>query len=173
MSTQVRFRRGGTTAHGAFIGAPGEITVNTETHSIHVHDGVTAGGHPTLSATTLNVFTASQIVTPVSVTSSVGTALEIDASQSNNWRISVADDIHIHPPAGLTDGQVLNLLFIHPAAPANQVYAITFDPMFDFGTQPAPEMDVGLSYHFASCYYDEILHTLICTWRQGAAGAGV
>lgn len=46
MAIQVQSRRGTTTAHATFTGAPGEITVDTTKNVVVVHDGVTAGGHP-------------------------------------------------------------------------------------------------------------------------------
>lgn len=42
---QLRLRRGTTSEHGNFIGAPGEITVDTDLNTIRVHDGVTPAGH--------------------------------------------------------------------------------------------------------------------------------
>lgn len=50
MATEVRFRRGTTAEHLTFTGAEGEVTVNTDTRSLHVHDGVTPGGHETARA---------------------------------------------------------------------------------------------------------------------------
>lgn len=44
MSKQVKIRRGTTTQHASFTGVEGEITVNTTTDTIHVHDGATVGG---------------------------------------------------------------------------------------------------------------------------------
>ena len=44
MPTQVRFRRGNTIQNDSFTGASGEISINTETKSIRVHDGSTTGG---------------------------------------------------------------------------------------------------------------------------------
>jgi hypothetical protein len=46
MAKRVQFRRGTTLQHSVFIGAPGEITVDTEKNIIVVHDGVTPGGWP-------------------------------------------------------------------------------------------------------------------------------
>ncbi|WP_375414616.1 hypothetical protein [uncultured Bradyrhizobium sp.] len=43
-ATQVKRRRGTTSQHTAFTGADGEITIDTTTHSVVVHDGATAGG---------------------------------------------------------------------------------------------------------------------------------
>jgi hypothetical protein len=45
MSYAVQFRRGTTAEHASFTGAAGEITVNTTTNQLIVHDGVTVGGH--------------------------------------------------------------------------------------------------------------------------------
>ena len=44
MTTQVQFRRGTTAQHQTFIGAEGEITVDTNKNTAVVHDGVKAGG---------------------------------------------------------------------------------------------------------------------------------
>ena len=44
MATQIQFRRGTKVQHNAFTGADGEVTVDTTNLSLHVHDGITAGG---------------------------------------------------------------------------------------------------------------------------------
>lgn len=46
MSKQVQFRRGSESEHQNFIGASGEITVDTTNNTIRVHDGETVGGTP-------------------------------------------------------------------------------------------------------------------------------
>lgn len=43
-ATQVKRRRGTTAQNDAFTGAEGEIVVDTEKHTLRVHDGVTLGG---------------------------------------------------------------------------------------------------------------------------------
>jgi hypothetical protein len=45
MSKIVQWKRGNTAAISTYTGAVGEIVVNTDTWSMYVHDGVTAGGH--------------------------------------------------------------------------------------------------------------------------------
>lgn len=47
MSTRVQWRRGNTAQTATFTGAVAEITVDTDKNVVVVHDGVTAGGHPT------------------------------------------------------------------------------------------------------------------------------
>lgn len=44
-SRQVQLRRGTAIQHETFIGAEGEVTVDTTNNSLRVHDGVTPGGH--------------------------------------------------------------------------------------------------------------------------------
>lgn len=50
MSKSVRIRRGSTIDHSQFAGAEGEITVDTTSDTIRVHDGVTLGGWPLLNS---------------------------------------------------------------------------------------------------------------------------
>jgi hypothetical protein len=46
MARRIQFRRGTTAQHATFVGAPGEITVDTDKNVIVVHDGATPGGFP-------------------------------------------------------------------------------------------------------------------------------
>lgn len=48
MSTEVKRRRGNTSQHSSFIGAIGEVTVDTDKKVTVTHDGSTSGGFPTL-----------------------------------------------------------------------------------------------------------------------------
>ena len=50
MATQVQFRRGTTSQTETFIGALGEITVDTSLRTAVIHDGVTAGGNSLLKS---------------------------------------------------------------------------------------------------------------------------
>ena len=45
MAYAVQFRRGTGAQHTSFTGEEGEVTVNTTTNELVVHDGVTVGGH--------------------------------------------------------------------------------------------------------------------------------
>jgi hypothetical protein len=42
---QLRLRRGNTAEHSNFVGAPGEITIDTDLNTIRVHNGSKLGGH--------------------------------------------------------------------------------------------------------------------------------
>ncbi|MDO9534775.1 MAG: hypothetical protein Q7J85_05465, partial [Bacillota bacterium] len=48
MATQLQSRRGTTAEHGSFTGVVGEVTVDTDKDVVVVHDGATAGGHPSV-----------------------------------------------------------------------------------------------------------------------------
>ena len=47
-SSPVQQFRGTTAQHKTYKGLPGELTVDTDKHVVVVHDGSTAGGHPTV-----------------------------------------------------------------------------------------------------------------------------
>ena len=44
MATQLQLRRGTTVENDAFVGAAGEMTMDTDTNGLRVHDGTTPGG---------------------------------------------------------------------------------------------------------------------------------
>jgi len=54
MATQIQLRRGTSAETAAFTGAVGEVTVDTTTDTVVVHDGVTVGGYPLLRADFVN-----------------------------------------------------------------------------------------------------------------------
>lgn len=45
MSKQWQLRRGTTAENDEFTGAQGELTMDTDTNALRIHDGVTQGGH--------------------------------------------------------------------------------------------------------------------------------
>ena len=46
MAKRIQFRRGTTAEHAVFVGAPGELTIDTIKKTVVVHDGITPGGFP-------------------------------------------------------------------------------------------------------------------------------
>lgn len=76
MSTAVQFRRGTTVQHSTFVGAAGEMTVDSTKNVVVVHDGATAGGFPAAKASDLNakVNTSDVGITVVGQTSATGSA---------------------------------------------------------------------------------------------------
>ena len=56
MPTQLQFRRGTTSQNNSFTGAVGEITVDTDTDALILHDGSAAGGIEIMPAGTIVAF---------------------------------------------------------------------------------------------------------------------
>ena len=56
MPTQLQFRRGTTSQNNSFTGAVGEISIDTATDAIILHDGSTAGGIEIVPAGTIVAF---------------------------------------------------------------------------------------------------------------------
>ena len=46
MAKQLQLRRGNTAQNNTFTGAEGELSYDTQTHTVRVHNGSTAGGFP-------------------------------------------------------------------------------------------------------------------------------
>jgi hypothetical protein len=108
MAKQVQFRRGSNTENDTFTGAVGEITVDTTTNSLRVHDGTTAGGtalgsYTKPSAEPISYITGlqtaldgkiddSQVLTDVPLgalfTDTIGLAVDGDGSQLTNLPVS-------------------------------------------------------------------------------------
>ena len=55
MAVTVQFRRGTTAQNNAFTGSVGELSINTTTNTIRVHDGSKAGGHELMKADATNI----------------------------------------------------------------------------------------------------------------------
>jgi len=67
MATQIRFRRGTTSAHSSFTGQEGEVTVDMDKDTLVVHDNVTAGGFPLMREDLTNL-SASTAIPKVNIT---------------------------------------------------------------------------------------------------------
>ena len=53
MATTLQFRRGNSAAAAAVTGANGEIYINTQTKTVHIHDGATVGGFALANASSV------------------------------------------------------------------------------------------------------------------------
>ena len=56
MPTQLQFRRGTTAQNNSFTGAVGELSIDTDTENIRIHDGSSAGGAEIMPAGTIVAF---------------------------------------------------------------------------------------------------------------------
>ena len=76
MPTVLQFRRGTTSQNNAFTGAIGEITYDTTTDVLRIHDGSTAGGFAMVSASSTDTLTNKTITSPNITTSIVPTSAD-------------------------------------------------------------------------------------------------
>ena len=98
---KVQFRRGTTAEHATFTGAQGEITYDTETNQLVLHDGVTPGGHriPLITdvPTDLSQLTDDGAVLPVQTSIPVE-LLEVPAATFTSAGMgSLGTGVHISP----------------------------------------------------------------------------
>jgi hypothetical protein len=63
-STQVQLRRGTTEEHSSFIGAVGEVTVDTSKRTLRVHDGVSTYGQELIASHAVQTLTNKTLTTP-------------------------------------------------------------------------------------------------------------
>jgi microcystin-dependent protein len=63
MATQLQFRRGTTAQNDSFTGAVGEISIDTSTDNLRIHDGSTAGGIELMPAGTIVAFGSTTVPT--------------------------------------------------------------------------------------------------------------
>jgi hypothetical protein len=70
MPKQIKLRRGTTAQHATFIGAEGEVTMDTSKKTLVVHDGIHAGGFP--------------MALPTSFVVNCGNLVVVDAINGNN-----------------------------------------------------------------------------------------
>ena len=73
MATQLQLRRGTTAENDIFLGAEGEITVDTSIWTIRLHDSITTGGHELALADLSNVFIGKTLTPRFSSTYDLGT----------------------------------------------------------------------------------------------------
>lgn len=91
MTKILQLRRGTRAQHDTFIGMDGEITVDTNTQTIHVHDAVTPGGVPLARADMSNIdrdalgAMIGDIVTPGDGNGGTGGGFDINSVTAEFW----------------------------------------------------------------------------------------
>lgn len=89
MPSQVQFRRGTTAQNAAFTGAAGELSVNTTSNSLRVHNGSTAGGFELARADMSNVGIGTTItVSTANATNATITSLSVGFTTSTNLNVT-------------------------------------------------------------------------------------
>lgn len=107
MATQLQLRRGTTAENNLFTGAQGELTMDTDTNALRVHDGSTAGGFKVDTVVSFQEPTAQNdytwarkyasgwveqggITAAISPTSSVSPTLPVEMSDTNYTVLATA-----------------------------------------------------------------------------------
>ena len=82
MSKTVQFKRGNANVSASYVGAQGEITVNTDNYTLNIHDGTTAGGYSILNTNVSNI--GNLVVTNQTITgTSANTNITISPTNAN------------------------------------------------------------------------------------------
>lgn len=114
---------------------------------------------------TANVFTANQKVTPSVLTP--GTTVSVDASLSNNFTLTPAQNFTLSNPTNLTDGMVLNFRFKQDGTGSR---VITWGSKYKFPGGTAGVLSTAAAaVDFMSCYYDLTSDTLDCVVNKAFA----
>ena len=113
MATQIQLRRGNTSATGAFTGAVGEVTVDTDKKTIVVHDGTTSGGIPlalesSLSANSTSVIAAFAKANAANVLAQAGSTLANTANTTADAAFAKANAANVLAQAGSTLANTAN-----------------------------------------------------------------
>lgn len=108
MPKQVRLRRGTTSQHGAFTGADGEVTVDTDKRCLVIHDGVTAGGKPVDGYVKLNPGSPTTLQT-------IAGPMSLAGGDSETFGLSVANQASFNQVLVNADAQIKRMLLLQEA----------------------------------------------------------
>lgn len=122
MSIQMQLRRGNNTDNTNFVGAEGEVTINTDTHELRVHDAITIGGH--------QIPTMDQVQAEIANIPSIYYTPNVDAngiiSWTNNGSLNNPEQRNIKGPKG-EDGTNAIAFNVQPGTYSSSVPLPDFD----------------------------------------------
>lgn len=102
----------------------------------------------------------------VPYTLSDGANIAVDASLSNNFKVTLGGNRTLDNPTNLADGMVLNFVIKQDGTGAR---TLAFGSKYDFGDAGTPTLTSAADkIDFMSCYYDSAADKLLCSFRQGA-----
>ena len=132
MPTVLQFRRGTTSQNNAFTGAIGEITYDTTTDVLRVHDGSTAGGFSMVSAgstatLTNKTLTSPQITTSIIPSSADGATIGSASAEFSDLFLADGSTIQFGNDQDITLTHVADtgLILKHTATGDNSSVALT------------------------------------------------
>ena len=92
MPTVLKFRRGTTAQNNAFTGAAGEISIDTQTDNLRIHDGSTAGGFEATRNTATQTLTNKTLTTPTLTTPVINTGADLKNGSTSAGFIKFFED---------------------------------------------------------------------------------
>ncbi len=95
MTRRIQLLRGTTAKNNAFTGYAGEITVDTQTHELRVHDGSTAGGHRLYTKTETDTALSGKSNTSLNNLTSAGANISNWSSNVTNCITEIPQDIKL------------------------------------------------------------------------------
>ena len=117
-----------------------------------------------LGLTTVNVFTAAQVIDEVTLTD--GATVSIDADLSNNFQVTLGGNRTIANPTNMRKGGVINLVVRQDATGTRTV---TWGSKWDFGAAGTPVLSTAANkVDFVSAYYNATSDKLFAAFRKSA-----
>lgn len=113
----------------------------------------------------VNAFTKGQAVTPVALTDTA--TIAVDASLSNNFKVTLAGNRTLANPTNMLDGQVLNFRITQDAT-GNRTLSFGTKYKFAGGEVPALSTAAG-SVDFLTCVYYADTDVLLCSLARSYA----
>lgn len=109
-----------------------------------------------------NTYTKAQSVSFVALTD--GTNIAVDASLSNNFKVTLAGNRTLDNPTSLTDGQVLNFRIKQDGTPPR---TLAYGTKYTFPGGTDPILSTGANdIDFMSCIYDSAEDKLFCNMTK-------
>ena len=100
MPTQVQIRRGTTAQNNAFTGAVGEVSADTQVHTLRVHDGSQAGGYELALANLSNATFGSGVATFLATPSSANLAAAVTGETGTGALVFATSPTLVTPALG-------------------------------------------------------------------------
>jgi len=117
-----------------------------------------------IGLSSVNVFTAAQVIDEVTLTD--GATVTIDADVSNNFQLTLGGNRTIANPTNMRKGGVINLVLRQDGTGSRTV---TWGSKWDFGAAGAPVLSTGANkVDFVSAYYNATADKLLAAFRKSA-----
>lgn len=117
-----------------------------------------------IGLSSVNVFTAAQVIDEVTLTD--GATVTIDADVSNNFQLTLGGNRTIANPTNMRKGGVINLVLRQDGTGSRTV---TWGAKWDFGAAGTPVLSTGANkVDFVSAYYNATADKLLAAFRKSA-----